>query len=229
MKISLAITTFNRVELTLKSFEKVYNDKRIGEILILDDCSDMIQFEQLKDAVAGKRKIKLIRQAENRGMSKNKADAIAFCKYKWVCILDSDNRIDENYLDALEKIDLANDTIYAPDFAKPNFNYTKFAGTLWTKETAKHYIKQPLGGALCNTCNYIVNSIAYGKVYKENKEIAETDTIYFLYLWLTAGNKLYVVPNMRYDHLVHSESGFAKNMTANMKSAIELENTIANL
>jgi len=50
--ITLAITTFERPEMTYKSFRKVINDDRINEILIIDDYSNWSYFAQLRELVS---------------------------------------------------------------------------------------------------------------------------------------------------------------------------------
>lgn len=53
-----------------------------------------------------------------------------------------------------------------------------------------------------------------------------SDTIWMGYLWLKAGNSLYVVPGMYYFHRIHSGSGFAENMEYNMSKSEEVKKKI---
>ena len=48
-KISIAIPTYNRSDMTINAFLSVYDDKRVAEIVIVDDESDLGMFNKLKD------------------------------------------------------------------------------------------------------------------------------------------------------------------------------------
>src|SRR5688572_28640863 len=103
MKLSLCITTYNRYEMTIESFSKVLDDPRIDDIVIIDDASEdgsgLMLFNYFKD----NDKVRVILQATNKGMCKNKFDAIAFARNEWAIIFDSDNIIGPDYLDAFYK------------------------------------------------------------------------------------------------------------------------------
>lgn len=235
MNLSLAITTYNRCDLLFESFAQVLNDDRIDDIVILDDCSKPEIYAEVKKVfgLLNDPKIKLIRQAENRGMSLNKRDAVAYCKNDWVILFDSDNVIGRDYLDAL--FDLSNgfkfsgDCIFCPSFASPNFDYSKYESEFIDLPVAKRIIKEPMGNCLFNTCNYVVNKKDYLEVYEHNPAMKGTDTIYFNYLWLKAGGLFYVVPGMQYFHRVHDGSGFMEDVNYNMKKAEEVKKLILSL
>lgn len=233
MKLTLAITTFNRFELLLESFTQVIDDPRIDEILIMDDCSSLKYWNKIKDLDKFNPKIKVVRQLENRGMSVNKRDAIFNSKNEWVIIFDSDNIIDKSFIDAFEKeFALAfPECIYAPSFAKPNFNYLEYEGKFINENNAPHLIK--VGGAtiscFLNTCNYIANRDYYLNTWQPNPDMKGTDTIWHNYNHLKSGGCFYVVPDMHYFHRMHKESGFAQHMDYNMKKAEEIKQMISAL
>lgn len=230
MKLTLAITVYNRYELLLESFANVINDPRIDEVLIMDDCSKEEYWNKIKELPKFNDKIKVIRQLENRGMSVNKRDAIFNSKNEWVLIGDSDNIFDCNYLNALERIwnkpDQPNKFwIYSPSFAQPTFDYRKFEDYVFNVDDLPK-LNDPSCNCLFNTCNYVVNRDEYLKVWQENKEMKGSDTIWLNYLWLKSGNSFYVVPEMYYFHRVHDGSGFMEEVDYNMKKAEEIKNKI---
>ena len=229
-QISLAITHYNRVDLLAKSFEKVINDERISEVVIVDDKSKPSEYTKLLQLCAGKEKIKLFVNEQNLGMSRNKAEAIKLCSNDWVIILDSDNIIDTNYIDKIYSIDKWQDrTIYAPEFAAPNFNYKEYGGLTFSRNNISELIDKPLVDCLFNTCNYFVNKHEYAAVFQPNETIKESDTIYFNYLWLKHGNEIFVVQGMEYQHLVHKNSGFMQNAEYNFKKADETKTLLRKL
>lgn len=229
MSISLCITTFNRYELTARSCMHVLEDSRIKEIVILDDASTDGSYEKLKAYYGPFAKVKVIRQARNRGMSVTKRDVIALASEPWAIILDSDNEIDRTYLDALSTIPLQKDTIYCPDWAMPQFDYRSFAGLTIDKSNVKKYLRMPMFEQHLNTANYVVPAYEYCQVYQHDEAVKETDTIHYAYLWLKSGGKFHIVPGMRYQHLVHSESGWLKNADYNIKKGREILNMIETL
>lgn len=233
MKLTLAITVYNRYEMLLESFAGVIDDDRIDEILIMDDCSKDEYWKKIKDLPKFNPKIKVCRQLQNRGMSVNKRDAVFNSKNEWVILFDSDNVIGKDYLDALEKFwrpdGLFRDTIYCPSFAKPQFDYRAYESKVIHSSYAAQNISRNDFNMMLNTCNYVVNRQDYLRVWQENKEMIASDTIWFSFLWLKDANSFYVVPNMHYFHRVHNGSGFMQEVDYNMKKAEEIKNLILKL
>lgn len=228
MRLSLCITTYNRFELLKESYAQVIDDPRISEILIVDDCSNEPGIKEKVNSLAGG-KVKVFHQAQNRGMSMNKRDAISYASNPWVIIFDSDNIIGPDYLDALEKVQLIEDTIYCPTFAKPTFDYRRYGALSFSKDHAKSYIKQDQFNMALNTCNYLVPRDNYLKIYKFDEEHIASDTIWFNYNWLKTGNSFYFVPGMEYEHRVHAGSGFMQDAAYNMKQSDIVRKMIMNL
>lgn len=229
MKLTLAITVYNRYELLLESFAQVIDDPRIDEILIMDDHSKDEYWNRIKELPKFNEKIKVVRQLENRGMSVNKRDAVFNSKNEWVILFDSDNVIGKDYLNALE-IELSeaiSRMIYCPSFAKPNFDYRTLPSIYGFKSLGtKPDMNDPIVNCFFNTCNYVVKKSEYLKVWIENKEMRGSDTIWFNYLWMKSGNYFSIVNGMHYFHRVHDQSGFMQDCDYNMKKAEEIKKMI---
>lgn len=233
MVLTLAITVYNRWEFLLESFANVIDDDRIDEILIMDDCSSDEYWKKIKELPKFNQKIKVCRQLRNRGMSVNKKDAIFNSKNEWVILGDSDNKFDKDYLDALESDwklpgQPCNIWIYAPSFAKPNFDYRVFEGKVFSLIELPD-LNDSMCNCLFNTCNYVVNRNEYLSTWHENVQMKASDTIWFNYLWLKQGKGFFVVPNMHYFHRVHNGSGFMQEVDYNMKKADEIKKLIMEL
>lgn len=243
MNISLAITTYNRFDLTVKSCAQVLNDPRINDIVILDDASPDNSYRRLMAYYEKYPHVRVMRQASNQGMSRNKADAIGYAYNETVIILDSDNEIGADYVEAFYNKVLTvksfepigryetpdSRTIYCPDFAMPNFNFSKLASETIDRDNVAQLLRGPHGKELTmslNCCNYIVNRDEYMRVYQHNHEMKATDTVWFSYLWLAAGNSFYIVPGMRYNHLVHEKSGFLEDAQYNMEQSEKIKKMI---
>lgn len=229
MKLTLAITVYNRYELLLESFAQVIDDPRIDEILIMDDASKDEYWNKIKELPKFNDKIKVVRQLENRGMSVNKRDAIFNSKNEWVILFDSDNVIGKDYLDAIDKHSLTDhqsNIIFCPDFAKPNFDYRKYKDEFLGAKSIMGFMCQTEMSCFLNTCNYVVNRDRYLTVWEENKEVKSSDTIWFNYLWLKSNGCFIVTEGMSYHHRVHNGSGFLQDVDYNMKKGEEIKKLI---
>lgn len=241
MKLSLCITTYNRYDLLKESYAQVIDDPRISEIIIVDDCSTEPGIKEKVNSLAGG-KVKVFHQAQNRGMSRNKADAISYASNEWVIIFDSDNIIGKDYLDAFyKKVERfpteedgspASNTIFCPDFAKPDFNYIRYSSPemgVFHKSNTGFHIGDDTFNCLMNTCNYIVNRDFYLRAYQYNPVHVASDTIWHAYNHLKSGGVFCVVPGMEYYHRVHKGSGFLQGVDHNMKMQAEVRKMIMNL
>lgn len=221
--ISLVITSYNRDQMTVDSFAKVYNDERISEIVIVDDHSDVETFANLQFMVNGLEKVNLFRNPKNLGCYHNKRMAVECAGNEWVILLDSDNVIGVDYLDAIFKNNINTEDgsfiewspflIYQPEWARPHFDFRAYSGKAFDREWVKNYLPQSTFCTMLNAMNFFVNRAEYLKVFDTTKEEPWTaDSIYFNYLWLKAGNSIYVTPGMQYEHLVHDGSHYKNNV-----------------
>ncbi len=230
MKLSLAITTYNRLSLTIESFAQVIDDPRINDIVVLDDASTDGSYKKLVEYYKDIPKVRVIRQAQNRGMSVTKRDAISLCRNTDVIIFDSDNKLGKDYLNALEAVgEFSENTLYLPIAANPRFDYRKFSGLTITAKNAGKYMRDEMFRCALNTCNCLVNRDYYVNTFIEDPTIGCADTINHIYDHLKIGGKLYFVSGMEYFHLVGPQSGFLENADYNIRKAKEIENKIMRL
>jgi len=227
MNISLCITTFNRYELLKESYAQVTDDPRISEIIIVDDSSTEPGIKEKVNSLACG-KVKVFHQVQNRGMSRNKADAISYASNEWCIIFDSDNIIGPDYLDAIPK-QLNSDTIYCPSFAKPEFDYRKYENFTVNKSDAVRMIKEDMFNTCMNTCNCLVHRDTYLQTYQYNSTHIASDTIWHAYNHLKAGGSFYIVPGMQYYHRVHKGSGFLQGVDHNLRMQAEVRKMIMEL
>lgn len=235
MEISIAITTYNRSDMTLASFVSVLNNQHVKEIVIVDDHSNIDTFLKLRRHIVelNNNKIRLIRNEKNLGMAQNKYKAISESFHDWVIILDSDNTITDSYIDAIvkenERYELVPDVIYCPDWAMPEFDYRAYVNLMLNSRGINPYLDDAPMKCLLNTCNYLVHKPTYIDIYEPNETVAESDTIWFNYLWLKAGKYMKVVKNMSYNHRVHDQSGWLLNADYNSQKGEEIRQLIKNL
>lgn len=224
--ISFALTTMNRFQMTIDSFAQIIDNDFISEFVIVDDASTDFSGIKLYKYFKENPKVKVYINDKNIQMSRNKECAISLCKEQFVLIGDSDNTFTNQSIDSLRKLDFKKDIIYCPSFARPTFDYRKFKNITFDKKHIAELIKDSMGNCCMNTANYLVPKEEYCKVYEYNPEHLASDTIWFNYIWLKAGNKFEIVEGFEYDHLQHSQSGFLKDLDYNMKKAEEVRKLI---
>lgn len=215
--ISLCITTYNRTDLLFDSFKQVLDDPRVSEIVIVDDCSNMDVSREISERwlIANKSKIKLHRNEKNLDCYRNKREAISKASNEWVIILDSDNIITKEYIDKIENLFTAGlnpKTVYQPSFAKPHFNFTKYESFLIDKHNVAKYMVDDTFGTMLNAMNYFVNRDEYLRVWDGSVDPVTSDSIFQNYNWFNAGNNMYVVPGLEYEHRVHDGSHYQNNV-----------------
>lgn len=211
-QITIAIPTYERVEMTLNSFSKVYNDERISEIVIVDDASKLETFNELKSYCDMLPKVRLYRNITNQDCYRNKMTAISYAKSSYVIILDSDNEIDAAYLDKIYEQEWDENTILMPDFASPNFSYQDYSGLTLTKENIAEYIDKPMLETCLNCMNYFVNKNKYLEVWDGSVDPVTSDSLYQNYNWIMSGKNFKIVEGLRYNHAVHPFSHYINNV-----------------
>ena len=211
-KISICIPTWERDGLLFKSFEQVHDDERVSEIIIVDDCSNQGLYDLLIEKCKAYSKVKLFRNAHNQDCYKNKAISVSHATNDFCILFDSDNVLDKEYIDRIFEIqEWDKHTAYLPSFAKPLFSYTQHEGVTITRENAASYIMQSMMSTCLNCMNYFVHGKEFLRVRDEDVNPHTSDSLFQNYNWLKHGNKLYIVKDLHYEHLVHQESHYIKN------------------
>lgn len=203
-KISLCITNYNRFAYLFKSFEQVIDDDRIGEIIIVDDCSDAEIFRAIADKCQYLPKVKLFRNDINLAVYENKKVSVSKAKYEYCIVFDSDNVIDIAYLNKIYSVAWNSKIILAPDFAKPVFDYRKFSGVTFRKDNVSKFCYKKMFSTFMNTMNYFVHRDSYLSIWQPKDHIKGADSLYMNYLWLLAGNEIHCLKGLQYFHRVHN-------------------------
>jgi glycosyltransferase involved in cell wall biosynthesis len=228
--ISVAITTYNRFELTCLAIDSALHNARVNDLLVLDDCSTDGSYERIKEKYKYNDKVRVVKQFANRGMMQNKADAVFLAKNDWVLLLDSDNRLDEGFIEAFFALRSHKPNVfYCPQKAKPAFDFTQFLGIEINATNVAGLVDAPFFGVLINTANYIVNKQTYSTNYVYNPKIKGCDTAWLFYNHLLNGGAIQVVQGMEYSHLVHEGSTWMQDAAYNMQSAKEIDNLLKQL
>jgi len=200
--LSILIPTYNRADMTYECISSICEHDDL-EIVIVDDCSNIEIYEQVKERASKNHKIKLFRNETNLDCYFNKHKSVQLCSNDNVCLWDSDNVFGFDYLFHLfQLMKWEEDTAYLPSFAAPHFDYRKYEGLEITRENVHKYMDDPTFTCMLNTHNHFVNRKFYLKCWDGNTNPHTSDSIYMNYLWLKNGGKLYVVSGLTYQHRV---------------------------
>lgn len=215
-KISICIPTYNRYEYTKQAIEQVLEDNRVDEVVISDDCSTDGSFLKLQEFFISNPKVKVYCNESNLDCYKNKHQSLKLATNDWCILFDSDNILTTEYIDVLYSfLEWSPNTVYQPCFLKPHFDFRKYAGTLLNNSNVAQYITKV--ETLLNAQNCFVNKNEYLKVWDGSIDPVTSDSLYFNYCWLKAGNNILPVAGLYYDHRVHSGSHYQNNVSRTPK------------
>lgn len=233
MNISVSITHYNNSKFLDDVLDVIDNDDRIDEIIINDDHSNDWNLLQEKVSKLNNPKIKLHRNSENLGNFINKLKTLSLCKNEWAILLDMDNMLTKNYIDAIYKeYPWNNKYIYAPEWARTFNTRGKFIGSaplhfhklpkIIDKNTIKKHLTattfRTINMECClNVGNYFVNKTDFLRI--ENKafgnynkgKLSNVDYLQTNTEWLANDKALKILPNMIYNHRTHSDSCYMKS------------------
>jgi glycosyltransferase involved in cell wall biosynthesis len=181
----------------------------IDEIVIQDDCSE--DYDLLKPHES--ENIRLFKNEKNLSPLLSRVNLVNNCKNDWVLLMDSDNFLEKNCFDKIKELELNDEVTYCPDFARPNFGFKVFSNVLMDMEFVKPKIPNLDMQIFLNTGNFLINRNNYLKVAEKIDESFAhwaVDVIYFNYLWLSSGYKLFCIKDYEYDHTLRGDSYWAR-------------------
>lgn len=228
--ISICLTNFNREQLLYESIEQVIDDPRISEIVISDDCSEYGLYERVVDHYKAYPKVKIYRNEKNLDCYLNKHKAVSLATNEWVILFDSDNVLTIDYLDKLEYENVDEGVLFQPSFAKPNFDFTSFEDLRIAKNNVHRYMMMHQFQTMLNANNNFFNRKEWLKVFDSTVDPVTSDSIYQNYRWLEAGNSIYVVPGLHYEHRVskHGKEEGSHYVKNNRRTAKGFHESIVN-
>jgi len=208
--ISIAVTTHNRTDLLYQSFEQVLDHPDISEVVISDDCSNIDIYNKIVDRYKDVEKVKLFRNDNNLDCYKNKRQAVKRASNDWVILLDSDNVITNQYVDAIMGKVWDSSVILQPSFARPHFDFRHLIGEV-SQKNLPQLMKDQTFQTMLNAMNYFVNRDEYLRVWEYSQPMLRqlggdpvtSDSLYQNYAWLASGNSFNVVGGLEYAHRVN--------------------------
>lgn len=218
---SLCIPTMDRYDAFLeKTLPNYIDNEFITEIIISDENGNDV--EKIKNFIDSP-KIKHLVNKKTLGTFRNKIRACRAASNDWIVLIDSDNYAGTEYFrtakDFINNHQISKESILAPSWAKPDFDFRGFEGRAINRKTIKSMKKKRLFKTLVNTGNFVINKYLVHSVNlaNEDKNIAQSsscDVVYFNTLLFEQFDlNIHIVPNMHYDHIVHNGSIYKQKST----------------
>lgn len=225
LRFSVAIPHYNRGASIARPLRNLLNHPAVQEVIIVDDGSQEEQWRlarQEVEKIPHNGKIRMHRRDKNLGALRTKLECVERSSTPWVLVLDSDNTVFQNYLNALASLEAPrNDTIYCASWAFPFFPFHELGAEAITFEKAGELSRSGLLKRvyIINDGNYLVPRDEY---VRNVSEIADArnhaaDVMLVNYRWLSAGNRIQILPSTSYFHRVE-ESSFWENTKESSKA-----------
>jgi hypothetical protein len=209
---SLCIPTIDRFDTFLNdNLKKYLTFELIDEILICDENgNDYTKLQNGYPQEISSGRLKIYKNKQVLGPFLNKLKVCRLASSEWIVCMDSDNFADSDYFEVAKKYILKSSpskiSILSPCFAKPKFDYTRFAGNMYTKP------KLFDDDCLVNTGNYIIHkylidNIDISKETENIKKSSACDVVFFNTLLFEQFDlHFHVVKDLEYSHVVHNGS-----------------------
>jgi hypothetical protein len=220
----------DRYDTFLKNYLPIYlKIDLIDEIIIRDENGN--DATKINRDFPNHPKIQIHTNASKLGPFLNKITCCKMAKNEWIVLIDSDNLAHSDYFSItkqfIETHDLKPNTILAPSWAKPNFNYSHLSNVCIHKTNLKQYSKDQLGytglTTFMNTGNYIINKYLITNINLDNDiefimNSSACDVILFnVLLFEQLDLQIYIVPNLVYNHVVHNGSVYSNTVSQTRK------------
>ena len=219
---SLCITTLNRWSFLEKNIPKYLENELISEIIISDENGNDIKL--IQEHFPNHSKLKLFKNDTILGPFLNKIKCCKHSSNEWIALIDSDNFADLDYFTKASEyissnISLLNkESIIAPSFASPNFDYEFLTNVILTKNNIRNYNNvNPMFNCFVNTGNYILNkNLIHNLNVDRELELIKTSSacdvkfMNTLFLEQFPNLNIHIVKKMEYEHVVHDESVYLK-------------------
>ena len=228
-RISVVITHFNRGASLHRSLRNVLSHPVISEIVVFDDFSDHSNYAKLTSCLSSLKRsdIRVVRAKSNLEALRAKRAAVEACSSPWVLLLDSDNTVFRNFLDAIFRMPACDDsTIYCAAFAFPYFDFRTVAGRDLDFEGIREYAAEGTLNRVYffNDGNYLVPKARYLEVSHSIGSPCDdsADTMLFNYFWVSTGGKMKFLPGTSYLHRIDATSRWMNNSSRSKNRVTEI-------
>jgi glycosyltransferase involved in cell wall biosynthesis len=227
----------DRTKFLSETLRMIHDDERIARVVIRDDGSSIDDIDALHTLCSQFRKVEVLLGMKNVGPFQNKVKLLRSCLNQWTILLDSDNSITDQYLNALDNVSQEQTRIYCPESSLPELDYRDFKGMVFCENNLRKggmwnkLLDNPKFTMMLNTGNYtIYPSENYPfrmralEFLLSGDDPKAADVIYMNRYFMECGMNLHVVPGMTYIHRIHPGSTY---LQMHKESAVFADKQIA--
>lgn len=233
--LSVAIPHYRNPEQIHLALRHLVRDRRVSEILIVDDGSPEEDFATLTTYLAPYReRIGLVRYSQNAGALVTKVQATGLCSNDWVLILDGDNTVTPGYLDAFFELEGRDSlSLYASPYPFPSFDFRDSPYGVspgWEELLTAAGEQGKWVGALWNDGNYIVPRESFVQALTPwlKTSVAAVDVLFANYVWFSRGGRLSFLQGTHYIHRVHDRSFWKRERHTSQEATRWIRNRLKN-
>jgi hypothetical protein len=216
-EVTIAIPTWKRRGFLMKSLPLYLQLPRVGEIVICDETGE--DHAWLRNLIPDER-IRWFVNEERLGVFRNKIQCVEKSRTGMVALIDSDNVIGKEYLDAFfEHYDPSrDDTCYLPTGHKDGLDMSQFCDfPVVDRRNWNDLFNVDAWNFFLNDGNLVVPRRIVEAFAGDRTETLGTDAIYTLKRLVESGFRLKPVPGMIYEHAVHDGSYWLQTAEESMK------------
>ena len=218
--LSIAIPTMRRWSFLKDSLPLMLERPEVGEVIVCDETGEDAQ--QIQTHLRNS-KLRVVCNTQRLGIYHNKRKALSLATYPLVAVLDSDNVFLDSWFDVLS--DAVKEKGYGCMYGSPMFKSIhtesgkvwqpckQFANLLLHKANWNALFQQQYWNHLLNDGNWVVPKECIQCLpevvppgYVEGATYC--DALYMLRCFIVGGYKIWYVPDLEYNHLVHAESSW---------------------
>lgn len=204
--LTIAIPTWKRSAFLIRSLPRYLQLPRVDEIVICDETGEDRAW--LRNLIPDER-IRWFVNEERLGVFRNKIQCVEKCRTDMVALIDSDNVIGEEYLDAFFKHydPSRDDTCYLPTGHKDGLDMSRFCGfPMIDRGNWNDLFDVEDWNFFLNDGNLVVPRRMTRIFDGDRYEPLGCDALYVLKRLTESGFQLKPVPGMVYEHAVHDGS-----------------------
>lgn len=198
MKVSVIIPVYNVQEYLQRCIDSVLKQTfKDFELILIDDGSKDNSYEIMKKNAELDKRIKVFRH-ENSGPAITRNKGIDLAKGKYIMFIDSDDYIDEDYIENYYKYASYDYDIVMGGYKKVDDNKTNFVRKLKNGDFSKYIVMGPV----CKM--YKSSFLKNNKIYFLDTKASED--IYFNELVYSFNPKIKIIDNIGYYYYYNSSS-----------------------
>lgn len=213
--VSVIIPVYNTSKFLNRSLNSIIHQTyKELQIIIVDNCSTDGSLEICKKFAEEDYRIEIVEKNINEMVAKSRNIGLKKAKGKYIAFMDSDDCVEENYIERLVKALIENEAEVSMCCYDKYYVKEQIYEKVFPYETTNVYTGRELCKTLCDFKGFAsVITVVWGKIYRaeilKNFRYDEEhiyEDLMACHLWLYPRKKIVFIPDRLYHWSVHSQS-----------------------